>query len=138
MNHARRFCLLTSKCNNFHFSILPLQTYIFRLVPVPSSVSLIHVSCFSKETRENVENDTCFPMLVVLVSIKLHHLREPLTANGILMYHRVMAAGMCHGIHHIDCDEAVEELKFTKRLRVFRHNEIYSHVVNSNAELCSH
>lgn len=40
---------------------------------------------------------------------------------------------MCCGVRRIDCDEAEEELKFTKRLRVFRHNEIYSHVVNSNA-----
>lgn len=46
--------------------------------------------------------------------------------------------GAWRGVRRIDCDKAEEELKFTKRLRVFRHNEKYRHVVNSNVELCSH
>lgn len=52
-------------------------------------------------------------------SIKLYHLTEPLAANGRLVHHAATVAGMCRGVRHIDRDEAEEDLKFTKRLRVF-------------------
>lgn len=97
-----------------------------------------HLILFSKKSREILQNVTCFLKFVASVSIKHYRLKEPLVANGRLVCRGAMAAGMCRSVRRIDCDEAEEELKFTKRLRVFRHNEIYSHVVNSNVELCSH
>lgn len=98
---------------------------------------MFHLIPVLQKSREIPQNVTCF-LFAILVSIKHYRLKEPLAANGRLVCRAATAAGMCHGVRRIDCDEAEEELKFTKRLRVFRHNEIYSHVVNSNAELCSH